>query len=142
MFDVSTKKRLYFAGCVLAQVFCIGALALQGSRLKEIYDAKHWLESNGVDLTGSGVLTHICLFISVIVFGSLKQLLVWPGLLLQNFCLVIVACPLDLLNIILCITLHFMYGGHTSLPAWIGVVSGFMSSSMCGRLASTVIDSN
>ena len=136
------KKNLYFAGCVIAQVLCIAALVLQGLRLKEIYDAKHWLESNGVDLTGLGVLTHICLFISVIVFGSLKQMLVWPGLLLQNFCLMMSACPLDFLNVVLCITLYFMYKADTTLPAWIGIISGAMSSSMCGRLTSVLIDCN
>ena len=142
MLDASMKKKLYFAGCVVAQVFCIAALVLQGLRLKKIYDAKHLLESYGYDLTGKGVLTHICLFISVVVFGSLKQMLVWPGLLLQNFCFVISTCPLDLLSVSLCITLHIVYGEDTSLPALVGIIFGTSSFSICCYYATTFMVSN
>ena len=117
MFDASTKKRLYFAGCVVTQVFCIAALVLQGMLLKEIYDAKHSLESEELDLTGKGGLTQICLLISVIAFGSLKQLLVWPGLICDNFSLMAGAGLLDCLCAILSVPLYFTYRDHTILSA-------------------------
>ena len=55
----------------------------QGIGVKGIYDAKHWIESRGFDTTGTEVLIHTALF-SVIVFGSLKQSMLWSGLLKQN----------------------------------------------------------
>ena len=72
---------LYFT----AQFGILTALVLQKTRLRELYDLRdNYDEHSGSvnDLqNGFAITEHIRLFISVMVFGSLRQFFTWAGLL-------------------------------------------------------------
>ena len=55
-------------------------------------------------------------------------MLAWPGIMCENFGLIVGAGLLGCLNDILCITLNLMYGGDTSLPAYFGIVTALISA--------------
>lgn len=130
------KKKLYHRACVTAQFLCILSLVWQGIRLRNIVNQKKNDEESGHDINLTEYGIHVGLFVSLLVFGSLKQLIVDPELLLQRYSYMNKIIFLDFLNFLLCTVLlvREVYPNETKLPAAIGLVSASFSLYTFGSL--------
>lgn len=129
------KKKLYRAACVFAQVGCGLSLVWQGIRLRGIFNQRKLDKESGHDSDYTEYATHVGLFVSLLVFGILKQFII-DSELLRRFTFMNKSMFLDLLTYLLCTVLlvRQVYPNETKSAAGIGLVFAAFSLYTFGSL--------